>query len=388
MIPRRRPVPVLYAHSSSLIGGGNKVLLSLFENIDRSRFRPLSAVPDAGPLERYLDDLGVPHFIAGLRPSGGSRIATLGHAAQLAVHCRLRGIQLVHANDPVTYRITSMAAALSGAARVCHIHHPSLDAAALAWSFQRVPRLVLTPTDFMRRQVISCLGDARAVRVETAWNPIDADWFRPAEQLTDLRKELGLAPAGHHVNITAALAPHKGHECFLRMARVILHRLPATMFHVVGSAQSGDARHAERLRTLSAELGISDRVKFWGFVPDAMVRDLMRASDLFVLPTREEGFGLSVAEAQACEVPVLTSAIEPLNEVVDAGNTGHLMAPEDFGAFATRAIALLEDRDQRLAMGRAGRRWVVSRFGKQACAASVEVFYDQVLSRKTPDRAA
>ncbi|MEP7304802.1 MAG: glycosyltransferase family 4 protein [Acidobacteriota bacterium] len=388
MIPRRRPVPVLYAHSSSLIGGGNKVLLSLFENIDRSRFRPLSAVPDSGPLERHLDDLDVPHFIAGLRPSGRSRIATLSHAAQLAIQCRMRGIQLVHANDIVTYRIASMAAALSGAARVCHIHHPSLDAAALAWSFQRVPRLVLTPTAFMRRQVIGCLPAPSAVRVETAWNPIDADWFRPAEQLTDLRKELGLAPTQHHVNITAALAPHKGHECFLRMAREVLHRLPDTMFHIVGSAQSGDALHAERLRTLSGELGISDRVKFWGFLPDAMVRDLMRASDLFVLPTREEGFGLSVAEAQACEVPVLTSAIEPLNEVVDAGSTGYLIEPEDFGAFAMRAIALLESQDQRVSMGRAGRQWVVSRFSKQACAARVEVFYDQVLSRTTPERAA
>ena len=279
-----------------------------------------------------------------------------------------------------------MAAAFCGAARVCHIHHPSLDAASVAWSFKRPPRLVLTPTDFMRRQVIGCLADPRAVRVETAWNPIDADWFRPAEHRADLRKTLGLPPSEHHVNITAALTPHKGHECFLRMAREVLHRLPHTTFHIVGSAQSGDALHAERLRTLSAELGISDRVTFWGFLPDGMVRDLMRASDLFVLPTREEGFGLSVAESQACEVPVLTSAIEPLNEVVDAGTTGYLIEPNDFGAFAARAIELLEGQEKRVAMGRAGRRWVVSRFGKQACAASVEVFYDEVLSKTPRDR--
>jgi glycosyltransferase involved in cell wall biosynthesis len=380
------PVPVLYAHSSSLIGGGNKVLLSLFESVDRTRVLPISVIPRPGPLERYLDDLGVPHFIADLRPDGRTRVATLTHAARLAFECRRRGIQILHANDLVTYRIASMAAAVCGAARVCHIHHPSLDRTALSWSFKRAPSLVLTPTDFMRRQVIGCLADPSAVRVETAWNPIDADWFRPAEDLVDLRNSLGLSPAAHHVNITAALTPHKGHECFLRMAREVLRRVPRTTFHIVGSAQSGDALHAERLRALSAELDIADHVTFWGFVPDTKARDLMRASDVFVLPTREEGFGLSVAEAQACEVPVLTSAIEPLNEIVDAGRTGQLLEPQDFAGFAARTIELLERPDQRTAMGRAGRQWVVARFGKQACAAAVEAFYDQVRSGTMRDQ--
>ena len=79
---------------------------------------------------------------------------------------------------------------------------------------------------------------------------------------------------------------------------------------------------------------------------------------------------------------MLTSAIEPLNEVVDAGRTGYLIAPDDFAAFAERTIALLKSEDDRQAMGRAGRQWVVSRFGKQAWAANVSAFYEEVLSGK------
>jgi len=272
-----------------------------------------------------------------------------------------------------------MAAAVCGLGRICHIHHPSLDRSSLAWSFQRPPHLVLTPSDFMRRQVLSFLADGSAIRVETAGNPIDANWFRPADDLATLRRELGLVPAEYHVNITAALTPHKGHVCFLRMAREVLGRLPQTTFHVVGG-ERGDAHHAEALHRLAMELGISNRVKFWGFLPDAMVRDLIRASDVFVLPTREEGFGLSVAEAQACQVPVLTSAIEPLNEVVDQGRTGYLIDPDDFASFAERTIALLNSQNDRDAMGQAGRHWVVSRFGKQEWAARVGAFYDEVLA--------
>ena len=367
-----------------MIGGGNKVLLSLFESLDRSRFRPVSVVPGVGPLERYLDDLDVPHFIADLRPSQRGKAATVGHAARLAFQCRRRGIQLVHANDPVTYRITSMAAAFCGLGRVCHIHHPSLDRTSLAWSFKRQPHLVLTPSNFMRRQVCGCLDERSVIRVEAAWNPIDADWFRPAENVARLRCELGLNPSEHHVNITAALTPHKGHVCFLRMARQVLDHIPGTTFHIVGSVQSGEAGYAEQLHGLASDLGIANRVTFWGFLSDPMARDLLRASDVFVLPTREEGFGLSVAEAQACEVPVLTSAIEPLDEVVDAGNTGFLIDPDDFATFAARTIVLLENADERTAMGRTGRRWVVSRFGKRAWATNIEVFYDEVLRQTRP----
>jgi glycosyltransferase involved in cell wall biosynthesis len=104
------------------------------------------------------------------------------------------------------------------------------------------------------------------------------------------------------VNITAALTPHKGHVCFLRMARQVLNHIPGTTFHIVGSVQSGEAGYAEQLHGLAADLGIANRVTFWGFLSDPMARDLLRASDVFVLPTREEGFGLSVAEAQAARL--------------------------------------------------------------------------------------
>jgi glycosyltransferase involved in cell wall biosynthesis len=168
------------------------------------------------------------------------------------------------------------------------------------------------------------------------------------------------------------------------MAREVLNHIPGTTFHVVGGVQNGEASYAEQLHGLASDLGIASRVTFWGFLPDPMARDLLCASDLYVLPTREEGFGLSVAEAQACEVPVLTSAIEPLDEVVDAGHTGYLIDPEDFSTFAVRAIALLENEPERKSMGQAGRRWVVERFGKQAWSAKIQCFYDEVMQGTHP----
>jgi glycosyltransferase involved in cell wall biosynthesis len=180
------------------------------------------------------------------------------------------------------------------------------------------------------------------------------------------------------VSILAALAPHKGHICFLRMARQVLDALPRTTFHIVGSSTSGDKEHAAELRRLAAELGIAERVRFWGFVPDEAARNILCASDLFVLPTREEGFGLSVAEAQACQVPVLASAIQPLDEVVDDGRSGYLIPPDDWGQFARRAVELLQAENVRREMGASGRRWVHNRFGRQAYVGRMMDLYEEV----------
>ena len=118
-----------------------------------------------------------------------------------------------------------------------------------------------------------------------------------------------------------------------------------------------------------------------GFVEKQLARDLLCVSDLFVMPSREEGFGLSVAEAQACQVPVLTSAIEPMNEVVDDGHTGYLIEPDHHAGFAERAIELLETEDARRKMGMAGRLWVLGRFSSEAHAKRIGAVYGHVLAK-------
>ncbi len=371
-------VRILYTHSSSLVGGGNKVLLSLLEGLDRSRFEPFSLIPVPGPIEDYLSRLDVPYATIDIRPRPGRRIASLLAVGRLIQEWRRRRIDLLHANDPMTYRLSSVAADLCGGQKMCHVHHPDVTSQTISWSFRRPPQLVVTPSLFMKRTLEGCLDGRQHIPIESVWNPIDTEWFIPSNDLDEVRNRLGLSTAQRHVSIVGALAPHKGHECFLRMAQAVIEHLPETMFHIVGSAQSGDRRHAERLRTLAAEWGIAGNVRFWGFVPDETTRDLLASSDLFVLPTREEGFGLSIAEAQSCEVPVLTSEIAPLDEVVDAGRTGYLLPPDDVQGFASRAIELLRSPETRASMGKAARNWVVSRFSKKRFIQSIESLYDRL----------
>jgi glycosyltransferase involved in cell wall biosynthesis len=368
---------VLYVLTTAEFGGGNKVLLDLEEGLDRSRFQPLNAIPESGPIEQELNRLGLPSLIVDVRPRHGRVTAAL-KITQLALICLRRRIGIMHINDPFTYRLAGMSAALARSLRVCHIHHPNLNREVLGWAFRRPPHVVIVPSRFMKRYVEERLDASQKVRVEVAWNPIDTNWFRPAEDVPGLRSRLGLEPNGLHVSILAEVAPHKGHICFLRAARLILDRFPGTSFHIVGRTKDCNKAYEEDLHRLVGELGLAERVRFWGFVPGETARDLLASSDLFVLPTREEGFTLSVAEAQACQVPVLSSAMPPLDEVVDDGRTGYLLDPQEPAGFAARAIELLGSSEARARMGRAGREWVAGRFSRPAHISRIMALYEEL----------
>lgn len=375
---QRPPVRILYTHTASLIGGGNRVMLSLLSALDRSKFEPISVLPEHGPMEDELRRLEVPYFVLDLRPRSRTAAEAARVVGVLAARALRARIGIVHANDPLTYRAASAVLRYAAIKRVCHVHHPDQNAESMRWSFKVPPHLVLTPSGYVQRLVREWVGTRDASAIHQVGNPIDVDRFTPAQDIEALRRALNLDPHARHVSILAALTPHKGHVCFLQMARLVLETLPGTVFHIVGSAKTGDKSHAERLPALASELGISHAVRFWGFVPDRIAEDLLRASDLFVLPTKEEGFGLSIAEAQACAVPVLTSSISPLDEVVDNGRSGWLIEPNDHEEFARLAIDLLGSDELRHRFGAAGRAFIVDRYRSDVFARRVMDLYGRL----------
>ena len=80
---------ILYTHTASLIGGGNKVLLNLFATMPRTHVQPFSVVPEPGPIEDELRSLDVPYIVLDLRPRSQSRTSILTTIARLVGWCLL-----------------------------------------------------------------------------------------------------------------------------------------------------------------------------------------------------------------------------------------------------------------------------------------------------------
>jgi glycosyltransferase involved in cell wall biosynthesis len=111
------------------------------------------------------------------------------------------------------------------------------------------------------------------------------------------------------------------------------------------------------------------------------VLPLLSISDLFLLPSVQESFGLAALEAMACEVPVIASRVGGLPEVIDDGVTGFLLPPEDLDGMASRAVALLRDPQAHLEMAAAARAAVRRRFCSDLIVPVYERYYEEIGAR-------
>jgi glycosyltransferase involved in cell wall biosynthesis len=137
----------------------------------------------------------------------------------------------------------------------------------------------------------------------------------------------------------ASLTARKGQDVLLR-ALAGLRRF-AWRLLLVGPVR--DAAFAGLLRRLARGLRINDRVCFRGVVGSAELARLYRAADLFVLPSRHEGFGIAIAEAIACGLPVIASDVGGIPEAV-AGARFRLVPPSDVAALAAALRSALSAR--------------------------------------------
>lgn len=189
-----------------------------------------------------------------------------------------------------------------------------------------------------------------------------------------LRKQLALT--GCVVGFVGRLVPEKGVTDLVEAAAG-LHGEWSLLF--VGSGPL-----EEDLKTRARALGVGNRVKFTGSVPNQEVSRYMNCIDLLVLPSRTtpawaEQFGHVLVEAMACRVPVIGSSSGAIPDVIgDAGvifQEGHT---EELGRILSR---LAEDRAVRAEMGEKGRRRVESVYTDAGIAARLYEFYGDILNK-------
>ncbi|RPI62920.1 MAG: glycosyltransferase, partial [Planctomycetaceae bacterium] len=117
-----------------------------------------------------------------------------------------------------------------------------------------------------------------------------------------------------------------------------------------------------------------------GFMQD--VRGVLSASDIFVLPTRGEGFPLAVAEAMAAGLPVIASDVPGLAEVLDNGRAGMVFETNQAFALADAIEKLAGDADLRTHLAQAGRQRVIEQFTLDANIAAHEQLYEEVATSR------
>ena len=165
----------------------------------------------------------------------------------------------------------------------------------------------------------------------------------------------------------------KGVDVLLKSLPLVLSRHQAVL-KVIGTGP-----RLAQYQILTGELGVAEQVRFLGFVEHQDMPERYRQADLFVLPSRRESFGLVLAEAMACGLPVVATTAGAIPEVVEDGVTGLLVPSDDAEAFAAAVVSLLSDPERMKAMGTAGARRVSEHFTWDRVAERVTEGYERAV---------
>ncbi len=228
---------------------------------------------------------------------------------------------IVHAHDWLTFRAAMRLKIKTGTPIVLHVHSVEADRAGgehgnplvrdIEESAFLMADRILAVSDFTRRAIHHEYG-IPLDKIEVVHNSIDHDGIVQLEPDNIYRYLATMKGQGYKVitNI-GRLTIQKGLPNWLRAAQLVVQREPKTLFLVVGS---GD--QYQELIELSAELGIGKNVIFTGFQRGKAWRDAFAISDLFVMPSVSEPFGLTPLEAAVYGAPSLISKQSGVAEVL------------------------------------------------------------------------
>jgi glycosyltransferase involved in cell wall biosynthesis len=336
----------------------------------------VTCVIDEGPL---ADDLRASGIRVARVPAPGLRTNVL--PLDLARWLRRVRPDVVHIHSGVWLK-AARAARLARIRRVVFTEHGALDvepwyASFIKRSAARLTDVVVSVSAPLAEVLVDTHGVPRA-KIRVVPNGVDTERFRPGPAGPVLQ-QLGVGD-GPTIGHVARLVPVKNQDLLLHAFAEVRRRVPNAQLVIVG-----DGPERERLLQLIDELGLRGAAHLPGEHRD--VASLLRAFSVFALPSKAEGTSMSVLEAMASGVPVVASAVGGTPALLDDGQCGVLIPPNDRSALADALVALLGDPDRRSRLAAAARARAVNAYGEARVVEQYEALYAGIADRSAAPMA-
>jgi len=211
-------------------------------------------------------------------------------------------------------------------------------------------------------------------KVHIVPNGVDPEKYKPTDNAAEIKRSFGLTEASV-VLFVGNLIPRKGVSFLVEAARQVTKTQPDTQFVLVGEGPM-----KSQLTSDLAAAKLTGNFIFKSGLSEEELAKMYACSDVFALPSIQEGQGIVLLEASASGKPVVAFDIGGVNEVVVNGETGFLANRGSSSELAEALLKLLGDAGLRRRMGLAGRLFVEKNFTWDTCAKKMLVVYRELLS--------
>lgn len=264
-----------------------------------------------------------------------------------------------------------------------HAHDIFLEQRMLAEKVRRA-RFVAAISQFNKDFLLRLAPDVRPEKIEVVHCGIELEKYGArSEQQLRTANSPGQAITAICV---ASLQPYKGLSYLIRACRQVVRRVPNFRCLIVGQGADRPV-----LEALIHDLGLDDHVRLLGGLPQHEVAGLLGDADMFVLPSivapsgQMEGIPVALMEAMASRLPVVSTRLSGIPELVDDGINGLLVPPADESALAEAITSLSGDPERRRRMGERGREKVAAEFELQQNVASLRALFTKATSEAAAD---
>ena len=215
-------------------------------------------------------------------------------------------------------------------------------------------------------------GIGRPEQFCTAYSAIEEGDFLqqiPGEQKRDFRRKYQIGEDAIVLLTIARLFMLKGHEYIIESAKTLSKKFPTAAWLFVG-----DGNLTEQFKEQVFHLGLAEKIKFTGLLPPSQIPLAIQSSDILVHCSLREGLARALPQAMLCAKPAVSFDIDGAREVVNE-NTGRLIEPKNIEQLTKACAELMEDKELRDRLGKAGQKFVKEKFAPETMVDTIESVY-------------
>ena len=234
---------------------------------------------------------------------------------------------------------------------------------------------IIAVSDFTRRELLQYYK-VKADKIRVIHNGVDTRKFQPATDKRKVKQELGFNPDDIAVLSVGRLYARKGLFTLIESMPAVVRRFPRAKFIISGKGQSNEMK---KLVAHAQKLGVNDNIVFTGYYPDRKLPKLYQAADVFAFSTFYENLPFAVLEALSTGLPVVTTSVGGIPEMIDSGKNGFLVQPFNSRELSDRILYLLEHPTAASEMAFLARKVILKRFDWRLIVKKVLKVYDEAL---------